>query len=139
MFIMGHDDTNQTESNRRKVYKKTGYFFTGIIGAVIGAITIGLTTPYINEIKGSPDQSPRHNEVNQATPISYKPEDVSNSQNMIESAKEVVVGVINYKQNADSFNTQVQSEEAGSGSGVIYKKNGNKAFIVTNNHVIDGA
>ncbi|OSX89920.1 hypothetical protein BTJ45_04302 [Bacillus mycoides] len=58
---------------------------------------------------------------------------------MIESAKEVVVGVINYKQNADSFNTQDQSEEAGSGSRVIYKKNGNKAFIVTNNHVIDGA
>lgn len=43
-------------------------------------------------------------------------------QNMIEDAKEVVVGVINYKQNADSFNTQDQSEEAGSGSGVIYKK-----------------
>ncbi len=141
MFTMGHYDTNQTESNRRKVYKKTGYFFTGIIGAVIGAITIGLTTPYINEIKGSADQSPKHNEVNQDTPISYKPEDVSNPQNMIESAKEVVVGVINYKQNADSFNAKVQSEEAGSGSGsgVIYKKTGNKAFIVTNNHVIDGA
>ncbi|HFK1724280.1 TPA: S1C family serine protease, partial [Bacillus cereus] len=133
MFTMGHYDTNQAESNRNKVYKKTGYFFTGIIGAVIGAITIGLTTPYINEIKGSAGQSPKHK------PISYKPEDVSNPQNMIESAKEVVVGVINYKQNANSFNTQDQSEEAGSGSGVIYKKNGNKAFIVTNNHVIDGA
>ncbi len=122
MFTMGHYDTNQTESNRNKAYKKTGYFFTGIIGAVIGAITIGLTTPYINESKGSAGQSPKHNEVNQAKPISYKPEDVSNPQNMIESAKEVVVGVINYKQNADSFNTQDQSEEAGSGSGVIYKK-----------------
>ncbi|EOO56379.1 hypothetical protein ICM_05702 [Bacillus cereus BAG1X2-3] len=139
MFTMGHYDTNQTESNRNKAYKKTEYFFTGIIGAVIGAITIGLTTPYINEIKGSAGQSPKHNEVNQATPISYKPEDVSNPQNMIESAKEVVVGVINYKKNTDPFNTQDQSEEAGSGSGVIYKKNGNKAFIVTNNHVIDGA
>ncbi|HDX9690235.1 TPA: serine protease, partial [Bacillus thuringiensis] len=44
MFTMGYYDTNQTESNRNKAYKKTGYFFTGIIGAVIGAITIGLTT-----------------------------------------------------------------------------------------------
>ena len=26
-----------------------------------------------------------------------------------------------------------------SGSGVIYKKAGNKAYIVTNNHVVDGA
>ncbi len=98
-----------------------------------------MTTPYINEIKGNAVQSPKHNEVNQATPTSHKTEGVSNFQNMIESAKEVVVGVINYKQNADSFNTQDQSEEAGSGSRVIYKKNGNKAFIVTNNHVIDGA
>jgi len=32
-----------------------------------------------------------------------------------------------------------QEHEAGSGSGVIYKKSGNKAYIVTNNHVVDGA
>ncbi|MFK4415964.1 hypothetical protein ABH961_004523 [Bacillus sp. RC251] len=122
MFTMGHYDTNQTENYRNKAYKKTGYFFTGLIGAMIGALTIGLTTPYINEIKGNTGRSPQHNEVNQVTPTTYKPEAVSNLQNMIESAKEVVVGVINYKQNTDSFNTQEQSEEAGSGSGVIYKK-----------------
>lgn len=103
MFTMGHYDTNQTENNRNKAYKETGYFFTGIIGAMIGVITIGLTIPYINEIKGNADQPPKHNEVNQVTPTSYKPEDVNNLQNMIESAKEVVVGVINYKQNADAI------------------------------------
>ncbi|WP_040963192.1 S1C family serine protease [Bacillus mycoides] len=139
MFIMGHYDTKQTRKNKSRDGKKTGYFFIGIIGAMIGSITIGLTTPYIDEIKGSTGQSAKNNEVNQVTPISHKPEGVNSLQNMIEDAKEVVVGVINYKQNADSFNTQDQSEEAGSGSGVIYKKNGNKAFIVTNNHVIDGA
>ncbi|EOP91857.1 hypothetical protein IGM_01917 [Bacillus cereus HuB4-4] len=136
---MKNYDTNQTENNRNKTSKKTRYFFTGIIGAMIGAVTIGLTTPYINEGKEILNQPPKHNELNQATPTSYKPKDESNLQTMIESAKEVVVGVINYKRNTDSFNTQNQSEEAGSGSGVIYKKNGNKAFIVTNNHVIDGA
>ena len=31
------------------------------------------------------------------------------------------------------------SQEAGTGSGVIYKKENGKAFIVTNNHVIEGA
>ncbi|EJS46874.1 hypothetical protein ICG_05464 [Bacillus cereus BAG1X1-3] len=136
---MGHYDTKQTRKNISRDGKKTGYFFIGIIGAMIGAITIGLTTPYIDEIKGGTGQSAKNNEVNQVTPVSHKPEGVNSLQNMIEDAKEVVVGVINYKQNADSLNTQDQSEEAGSGSGVIYKKNGNKAFIVTNNHVIDGA
>ncbi|PFA91057.1 S1C family serine protease [Bacillus cereus] len=136
---MEHIDTNQTEKNVKRVYKKTSYFFTGIMGAMIGAIAISFTIPYIDEVKGSSGQSPKQNQVHQATPTSYKPENVSNLQNMIESAKEVVVGVINYKKNADSFNAQDSSKEAGSGSGVIYKKNGNKAFIVTNNHVIDGA
>ena len=28
---------------------------------------------------------------------------------------------------------------AGEGSGVIYKKDGKEAYIVTNNHVVDGA
>ncbi|NEU36323.1 serine protease, partial [bacterium LRH843] len=30
-------------------------------------------------------------------------------------------------------------QDAGTGSGVIYKKQGNKAFIITNHHVIQGA
>ncbi|WP_033669804.1 S1C family serine protease [Bacillus cereus] len=139
MFTMEHYDTNQAENNGNKAYKKTGYFFTGIIGAMIGAVTISFTPPYINEIKGSAGQSFKQNEVNQATPTSHKPENMSNIQNMIETAKEVVVGVITYQKNIDPFTTQAQSKEAGSGSGVIYKKIGNKAFIVTNNHVIDGA
>ncbi len=136
---MGHYDTNEAEKNMIRDFKKTGYFFTGMIGAMIGAITIGLTNPYIHKMKGNAGHSPKHNEVNQATPTSHKTEDGGNLQNMSEAAKEVVVGVINYKKNADPFTSQAQSEEAGSGSGVIYKKSGNKAFIVTNNHVIDGA
>ncbi|PGM96470.1 serine protease [Bacillus cereus] len=136
---MGHYDTNQTRKNMNRDGKKTGYFFTGIIGAMIGAITISLTTPYIDEIKGGAGQFPKNNEVNQVTPVSHKPEGMSSLQNMIEDVKEVVVGVINYQKNSDPFAMQVQSEEAGSGSGVIYKKTGNKVFIVTNNHVIDGA
>ncbi|OUC02608.1 serine protease [Bacillus thuringiensis serovar medellin] len=139
MFTMGHYDTNEAEKNMIRDFKKTGYFFTGMIGAMIGAITIGLTNPYIHKMKGNAGHSPKHNEVNQATPTSHKTEDGGNLQNMSEAAKEVVVGVINYKKNADPFTSQAQSEEAGSGSGVIYKKSGNKAFIVTNNHVIDGA
>ncbi|MGE6593683.1 S1C family serine protease [Bacillus mycoides] len=139
MFKMGHYDTNQTRKNMNRDGKKTGYFFTGIIGAMIGAITISLTTPYIDEIKGGAGQFTKNNEVNQVTPVSHKPDGLSSLQNMIEDAKEVVVGVINYQKNSDPFAMQAQSEEAGSGSGVIYKKTGNKVFIVTNNHVIDGA
>ena len=36
-------------------------------------------------------------------------------------------------------NEEVQSVENGTGSGVIYKIEGDDAYIVTNNHVIEGA
>lgn len=94
---MGHYDTNQTRKNMNRDGKKTGYFLTGIIGAMIGAITISLTTPYIDEIKGGAGQFTKNNEVNQVTPVSHKPDGMSSLQNMIEDAKEVVVGVINYQ------------------------------------------
>ncbi|MBS9335489.1 trypsin-like peptidase domain-containing protein [Fructobacillus sp. M1-13] len=44
-----------------------------------------------------------------------------------------VVSVINFKKNGSSYT------ESSEGSGVVYKKGDGSAFIVTNNHVIDGA
>lgn len=75
-----------------------------------------------------------------------------NSNNTTEAVKVVqdaVVSVINY-QNASSgtldlsslLSEQEFSDElvvAGEGSGVIYKKDANTAYVVTNNHVISGA
>jgi serine protease Do len=58
-----------------------------------------------------------------------------NLTSAIQSASAAVVGVENLQQ-ADLFS---ESEAAGSGSGVIYKKEDGKAYIVTNNHVVEGA
>lgn len=57
----------------------------------------------------------------------------------INEVADAVVGVINIQKQADFFSNQVQNTEAGTGSGVIFKKDGNTAYIVTNNHVIEGA
>src|SRR5690625_5732209 len=46
-----------------------------------------------------------------------------------------VVGVSNIR----SFDLWSDSVDAGTGSGVIYKVEGDRAFVVTNQHVIDGA
>jgi serine protease Do len=48
------------------------------------------------------------------------------------------VGVINIQEKRDFFG-QVEEGEAGTGSGIVFRKTGNKAYIVTNNHVIAGA
>ena len=93
-------------------------------------------------------------------------EDKDNQQttvNAISKAKDAVVSIVNYQSasnnNLDSilggdsskrskygFNNNNNNSSnsadlkpASSGSGVIYKKSGNTAYIVTNNHVVNGA
>lgn len=56
----------------------------------------------------------------------------------VESVADAVVGVTNLQDTSD-FWSQTEQQEAGTGSGVIYKNENGRAFVVTNNHVIDGA
>ncbi|MXQ49402.1 PDZ domain-containing protein [Streptococcus pneumoniae] len=81
----------------------------------------------------------------------------NNTTNTTKAAKKVqdaVVSVINYQKNTDSSLNDLYSQMFGGGndkrseddlsvysegSGVIYRKEGGSAYIVTNNHVIDGA
>ena len=88
-------------------------------------------------------------------------EDKDNQQitvNAISKAKDAVVSIVNYQSNSnnnlesilggnsrrsgsDSSDSSNSGElkPASSGSGVIYKKSGNTAYVVTNNHVVNGA
>lgn len=61
----------------------------------------------------------------------------TNMTEAVEKASDAVVGVSNIQM--QSFWYETEEVGAGTGSGVIYKKVGNKAFVVTNNHVIQGA
>ncbi|ENQ3078185.1 TPA: trypsin-like peptidase domain-containing protein [Bacillus pseudomycoides] len=139
---MGYYDQPETNETRTEIVKtrsKKGYFFTGVVGAVIGAVTISVAAPYMPWTNnGIVSQSKVEGTV---VPVVNKTKGETDLPGMIEGAKEVVVGVINYQKTVDPFSTdpQVQEAEAGSGSGVIYKKVGDKALIVTNNHVVDGA
>ena len=58
---------------------------------------------------------------------------------MVETASSAIVGVINYQNAENRFAQETESTHSGSGSGVIYKIEGPYAYIVTNNHVIEGA
>ncbi|AIQ77189.1 MULTISPECIES: trypsin-like peptidase domain-containing protein [Paenibacillus] len=50
------------------------------------------------------------------------------------TVRPAVVSIINHKEDNEELNIL---DESALGSGVIYKKTGNKAFIITNNHVIE--
>ncbi|WP_455660354.1 S1C family serine protease [Pradoshia sp.] len=73
----------------------------------------------------------------------------SDTIKMIEEVSPAVVGVVNIQKKSSNLyynyglptseEESSSSEEAGTGSGVIFKKEGDKAYIVTNNHVIEDA
>ena len=61
----------------------------------------------------------------------------------VDKTGDAVVGITNIQETnfwgSTGHNSDKGSAEAGTGSGVVYKKSGGKAYIVTNNHVIEGA
>ena len=90
--------------------------------------------------------------------VTVTKEDKDNQQttvNAISKAKDAVVSIVNYQSNSsnnlesilggNSRRSENESNNSGdlkaasSGSGVIYKKSGNTAYVVTNNHVVNGA
>ena len=79
------------------------------------------------------------------TQTSYKNE--TSTTQAVNKVKDAVVSVITYSSNrqsslfgTDETDTDPDSQQiASEGSGVIYKKNGNDAYLVTNTHVIKGA
>ena len=86
-----------------------------------------------------------NNNSGTVTQTSYKNE--NSTTQAVNKIKDAVVSVITYsankqssvfgteESNSDTDNQQIASE----GSGVIYRKNENDAYIVTNTHVINGA
>lgn len=70
--------------------------------------------------------------------------DSNDRAEMVESASKSIVGVVNLQemQSQNPYqrqSTESETVESGTGSGVIYKKADGKAYIITNNHVIEGA
>jgi len=115
--------------------------FSGLAGAAIALLLVPYlirlgyfpgwyTSPLTeNVLNGDRSNLPTANyNVNVETAITKAVAKVENA----------VVGVVNI-QRRGSFLGATESVDRGTGSGIIFKKTGNKAYIVTNNHVISGA
>ncbi|MFH0345329.1 serine protease HtrA [Bacillus vallismortis] len=79
----------------------------------------------------------------------FKSEDSSKISNMVEDISPAIVGITNLQAQSNSSlfgsnssgssSDSSEDTESGSGSGVIFKKENGKAYIITNNHVVEGA
>ena len=133
-----YDETDlyEDQGNNHKRYKKGrrggSHIVTGFIGAIIGAVTISLVSPDLFNLNNNASNLANETPV-QTQVINVSREELTAT---IQNARKFVVGVNNY-QSSNPFSMETQ--EAGSGSGVVYKKVGNKALVATNNHVVAGA
>ncbi|SHN33613.1 S1C family serine protease [Gracilibacillus kekensis] len=136
----------------RQKQKKNKWFMPFIIGMVLGAFLFAVVLPSLVKnnllpyqvIIGSNTAESLHSsdgEDNTPSPTSVTNVEVDISTRISEIVAEVspaVVGVNNIQNQLD-FWQQEESGEQGTGSGVIYKIKDDRAFIVTNYHVIQEA
>jgi serine protease Do len=149
---LGYYDDHVQERFKKPVRKKSGYIFAVLVGVILGALLVIIAMqPLANrniflnrQQNNTASENNRNTNRSQSTVQRQTAVDVdSNTTKVVQKTSGAVVGVSNIQTTnfwSDSENNNNTGEEtAGTGSGVIYKVEGDKAFVVTNNHVVEGA
>lgn len=127
----------------KKHKKRKSWLFPVLLGIVIGVVVVIVAMPSLLRSNTLPqtwlnDAQNDSGTVNQPSGNSYVSVDVSTQvTDVVEKVLPAVVGVINIQQQMDFW--QKEESKAGTGSGVIYKKKGEYAYVITNHHVVEGA
>lgn len=119
-------------------YKRTGGF-APLAAAIIGSLLTLLLAPFfhIDVLSSTNKQSQQVVEGVVKTETGVTQVSQTNSiGDMIEDVSQAIVGVVNLQENNHPFLRSDEHVESGTGSGVIFKKVKDKAYIVTNYHVI---
>jgi serine protease Do len=143
---LGYYDDDHTRIQRKKG-SRGGYFLTSLAGALIGGLLIIFSTPLLSEYgllpyKVEPQNGPAQPDSREESPGASKNisvDVVTEVSEAVEKTGSAVVGITNIQTGGGFWFGSVQGQEAGTGSGVIYKKEGDNAYVVTNYHVIEGA
>ena len=144
---MGYYDEYSQERYRGQKGKRGGYFLASLAGAIIGAIIVLLAIPALSNqgvlpYTVSPNQNTatETNKTNQQKVTKQISYDVTTDiTKAVDKTGDTVVGINNIQSSSFWSDNANAEEPSGTGSGVIYKKEGNKAFVVTNHHVVEGA
>lgn len=143
-----------------KEYDKTTYGGQGpkkrrlwpihlLLGVIIGILLMTMGLPamidsglipssmiHTNDSESTPTDNNVPQESNQTNYVSV--DVTSQITDVVTEVSPSVVGVTNIQRQAD-FWSQQSDDEAGTGSGVIYKQSDDHAYVVTNHHVVEQA
>ncbi len=154
-------DQNQKQRNTKNKFwlKVAG---VGLVAGLIGGgLSLGIGNVIENHVQTASTNVPVGSSKSGGTKVNKNKANLSNqATKAYDSTKDAVVSVIN-KQEVQSSNQGIMGmfggqtsgdssssdgsqnsgklQTASEGSGVIYKKSGNSAYIVTNNHVVKGS
>ena len=134
------EEEKKERAIKKKNGSKAGYFISGLAGVIVGALLIWLLLPSL--VKQLPGTTASTESNNSNTTINQTATEVTTDVTQaVEKVSDAVVGITNIQEVSTNFWNQPaeSTQEAGSGSGVIYKIDGDKAYIITNYHVVEGA
>lgn len=139
---MGYYTNNEPPSQPPK---KSGWMMPIVIALIVAVLLILVIYPNLagKNVAIQDDQPKEEENMDQSTGEVIQKEtvqlDVSTQiTDIVEEVSPAVVGVTNIQMRSN-FWQQGESNEAGTGSGVIYKKDSDYAYIVTNHHVVTQA
>ncbi|WNS75479.1 trypsin-like peptidase domain-containing protein [Bacillus sp. DTU_2020_1000418_1_SI_GHA_SEK_038] len=148
---MGYYDQDYQNQYKKQKGNRGGYFLASLVGAILGAILVIIAIPKFAELNVLPysiqpdeqlEESAANNNNANIPTENVSLNVVSDVTKAVDKAGDAVVGVSNIQSTSfwnEGANGGNVEEPAGTGSGVIYKKAGNKAFVVTNHHVVEDA
>jgi serine protease Do len=137
---------NNAKKKKRNVKDFASMVAAGVVGSVL-TLTVLPYTDYMDNFSKEENQSigtVQQNTNTEANTVTAQPTSAKSSSSIadtVEQLSKTIVGIVNYQQQNSRgiYGSTSQSVESGTGSGVIFQKNNDIAYIVTNNHVVEGA
>ncbi len=147
-----HTEPVKKKKKGRKVQSFLSMVTAGVVGSMLTIVAIpnidtlqnlsekisGVTGEQNSAISSSNENNEAAAVVTTAATTTKDSNDIAVAD-MVEASSKAIVGIVNLQEQTSRYSTDTSAVEAGSGSGVIFKVTGNEAYIVTNNHVIEGA
>lgn len=147
---MERKDVTPKMKKNNGIWRKLGL---GLVGGIIGGlVTAGIFYAVMGSGNAASNSGGHQNSAGETVVENVKVNVDSDITNAVDKVQDAVVSVVNLQsqnqgtngfgqlfgqqqqESSDDSNLEASSE----GSGVIYKKSGNSAYIVTNNHVVEG-
>lgn len=125
------------EKNPPVRIKRRGGFFPALFGALVGGLIVYFSMGNVGDGGEVSKNDQGHVQTVQKEKRSIEID--SELTKVVGEVTDAVVGVTNVQTVRDFWSMSERTQETGTGSGVIYKKEGDRAYIVTNYHVVEGA